>query len=593
MESTQQKPRTLRQALNRGGKSESASGGPRRLSDYVTRRPKTLADIRRITSLLESSAAAKLTAHNTTNNPTNVTNTLNAHDSNPQNKSTCSATPEKPCGCKGCRGSSSLTDTSHYLDGIEFQKAPTSEKGKSEIERIKDDQENDPEPEEPTPTIRSKINPDGSIGKEIVDVPFEERQKYNRLHHEWLARKAQRDAQIEELERIQRELEKQKPRAAAAAAGNNDARDKEIEELERKDKNDTEPVEPKKSRPMIFPDGSRGMEEVPLTDEERREYERRKREWVARKAARDARLAELKRARAVHDSWVSAFDTNGDRRAPGPCVKGRRAAVLPVEAPADCLVPPTPDHSPCPPFTEDSTLSFCTFSVDGKCYKAIQAWYWDSISGCWIASGQVIYVGPFPCDDSAQKAGVIVITTDCEPLPDSELAELAKTGPSRHPKHTGDAEWATDLPDCPCDWNAVAKIKPDPVSGESKVVGARRGWCNEGPSRFHPGAVSCFRSLVPLDTFDVLRINPGQQCCYDENGELITGGAGAGTPDKAGMAYQSAANGDCMNDPEMALWHLMLDVAPFDKNSIEEYHKEWPPNKGHCCRDNPGLEDQE
>jgi|GEM_PF-3549420 len=56
MESTQQKPRTLRQALNRGPARDTASDGPRRLSDFVTRRPKTLADVRRITSLLEASA---------------------------------------------------------------------------------------------------------------------------------------------------------------------------------------------------------------------------------------------------------------------------------------------------------------------------------------------------------------------------------------------------------------------------------------------------------------------------------------------------------------------------------------------------------
>jgi len=43
MESTQQKPRTLRQALNRGGKSDTVSDGPRRPSDFVSRRSRSLA----------------------------------------------------------------------------------------------------------------------------------------------------------------------------------------------------------------------------------------------------------------------------------------------------------------------------------------------------------------------------------------------------------------------------------------------------------------------------------------------------------------------------------------------------------------------
>lgn len=537
MQRTQQ-PRTLRDALGRRGEPSDlpqSSGGVRRLSDYAIRSPRTLSEVRTIASLLQASSASEGLGEPA--------------------KSGCSG--DKPCGCKSCGGDSALRAT--LTDTVEFQDTGEVDEGIN--------------PE--TGRRPSEGGPKKEWDKERID------------------REEERKRREDELQKIREALRKKKEednrRAAAAAANDDDTRDEEIAKLKREQKQDEEPEKPVKTRPFIRPDGTHGIEEVPLTEEERQKFELERRLWQARQNARATRIAQLEREKEVLVVWDSLF-TNGSRRSPGPCEEGKREAVLPADSQDDCLDPPKPIHSPCPPFTEDTALSFCTFNFDGNCYKTIQAWIWDSDSANWITSGQVVHVGPVPCAGSAQKAGVIVVTTDCEPLSDSELAEIARTGPSRHPKHTGDAEWANDLPDCPCDWNAVAKIQPDPVSGESKVVGARNGWCNEGASRFHPGAASCFRSLVPLKPFDLLRITPGQQCCYDKNGKLITGGAGAGTPDKAGMAYASAANGDCMNDPEMAVWHGILDVVPFDENDIKEYHKEWPPNKGLCCPDNLGSE---
>jgi len=111
MQSSQDKPRTLHQALNRRGKSDSASDGPRRLSDYVTRRPKTLADVRRITSLLESAAAAT--------NEATATGTGSGDGPPSPTKPACTA--DKPCGCKSCGGRKSPADFSLTDDGVHFQ----------------------------------------------------------------------------------------------------------------------------------------------------------------------------------------------------------------------------------------------------------------------------------------------------------------------------------------------------------------------------------------------------------------------------------------------------------------------------------------
>ena len=133
MERTQQKPRTLRQALNRGGKSDSASDGPRRLSDYVTRRPKTLADVRRITSLLEASAA--------TNNKASAPH-IDATTTAPaaKTKPACSGTPDKPCGCKSCDGGKARDTKSARSDGTALQNKGEIEKPSkgSATEGVKD-----------------------------------------------------------------------------------------------------------------------------------------------------------------------------------------------------------------------------------------------------------------------------------------------------------------------------------------------------------------------------------------------------------------------------------------------------------------------
>ena len=72
---------------------------------------------------------------------------------------------------------------------------------------------------------------------------------------------------------------------------------------------------------------------------------------------------------------------------------------------------------------------------------------------------------------------------------------------------------------------------------------------------------------------------PGQQCCYDKNGNLITGGESAGTPDK--VAPQG---------PFDTYFHWEEDVQTFnwckDSGNIDKYWEVRPPNNGNKCKEN-------
>jgi RHS repeat-associated protein len=117
-------------------------------------------------------------------------------------------------------------------------------------------------------------------------------------------------------------------------------------------------------------------------------------------------------------------------------------------------------------------------------------------------------------------------------------------------------DWLAGLPDCPCSING----NPDP-----------NVWYNPGPAdqSYHPGASQCMRSKPATDG------GPGQQCCYDTSSNLITGGAGAGTPDKVAPV-----------GPVDALDHYFYDVVPFNKCALEIYLQGRPPNNGNSCQVN-------
>ncbi len=129
--------------------------------------------------------------------------------------------------------------------------------------------------------------------------------------------------------------------------------------------------------------------------------------------------------------------------------------------------------------------------------------------------------------------------------------------------------WVQGLPACPCqlalDQNGNP-INPDPTVWGNPHV----------PTCCHPGAAWCIRSDCPS-----IENGPGQQCCYDASGNLITVGEGAGTPDMV------APCGLIGYDPQ----HIEVDVTSFRfckmAGMLDCYLRHRPPNNGTGCACNP------
>lgn len=140
--------------------------------------------------------------------------------------------------------------------------------------------------------------------------------------------------------------------------------------------------------------------------------------------------------------------------------------------------------------------------------------------------------------------------------------------------------WLQQLPPCPCE-------NPD-----RQGVHLHDGWAkDEGDiSVYHAGATECFRSYPPIKTAEGWS---GQQCCYDEQGHLITAGSAAGTPDKVSTCDGESANG-VMTLRLAGVWgHLSEDVNPWKKMGWQAYNLIWIPNSGSGCDTNtvikPGI----
>ncbi|MFT6333979.1 MAG: hypothetical protein ACJATI_000711 [Halioglobus sp.] len=128
------------------------------------------------------------------------------------------------------------------------------------------------------------------------------------------------------------------------------------------------------------------------------------------------------------------------------------------------------------------------------------------------------------------------------------------------------------VPLCPCTYDEIPE-------NEIKLCTKGR-WIKCGNAltleTFHYGAVNEAR-WIPFDDD-----TPGQQCTYDLDNNLITGGISAGSPDK------DAPNG-CGDrgildaDPG----HTFHDVAPWlVTKTCAEYLSQWPANKGLGCDEN-------
>jgi hypothetical protein len=128
------------------------------------------------------------------------------------------------------------------------------------------------------------------------------------------------------------------------------------------------------------------------------------------------------------------------------------------------------------------------------------------------------------------------------------------------------------VPLCPCTYDEIPE-------NEIKLCSKGR-WIRCGNALtlqdYHYGATNEAR-WIPFDND-----TPGQQCTYDLNNKLITGGIAAGSPDK------DAPNG-CGDDFlfDIDIDHYFKDVAPWqNEKSCVEYLSQWPANKGLGCDEN-------
>ncbi len=133
------------------------------------------------------------------------------------------------------------------------------------------------------------------------------------------------------------------------------------------------------------------------------------------------------------------------------------------------------------------------------------------------------------------------------------------------------ALWYEELPDCPCSLSEIPENNQTP--------GFDGRWSDSFcyqifTDTYHYGAETEIRWIPTTQ-------GAGQQCTYDSNGNLITSGIAAGSPDRR-------SPGGCFPNPE----HTSLDVKPWESNNDStiaciEYLKRWPSNQGNCGNSNP------
>ncbi|XP_051955090.1 isthmin-2-like [Xyrauchen texanus] len=133
----------------------------------------------------------------------------------------------------------------------------------------------------------------------------------------------------------------------------------------------------------------------------------------------------------------------------------------------------------------------------------------------------------------------------------------------------------TELPSCPCTYPSEAS------NNIVNLLDARHDrtfqWRDaSGPKErldtYKPSARNCLRSTLSRDGTTLA----AQHCCYDDHGQLITRGKGAGTPNLISTEFS----------PEL---HFKVDVLPWIlcKGDWSRFHAVRPPNNGLHCTENP------
>lgn len=167
--------------------------------------------------------------------------------------------------------------------------------------------------------------------------------------------------------------------------------------------------------------------------------------------------------------------------------------------------------------------------------------------------------------------------------------------------------WLTNLPDCPCFVTRMSRdlSLPGQLGMVFRIRGFWKWWANPDPNvwdvseldsllGYHPGASVCIRSKGGNAA------GAAQQCCYDECGQLITHGLGAGTPDRSSTDLNNFGKGGHQEvDVEPYDWADDLDEEspPYEGDPLvgnpseidyrAQYREVRPPNNGNKCAKNP------
>lgn len=155
----------------------------------------------------------------------------------------------------------------------------------------------------------------------------------------------------------------------------------------------------------------------------------------------------------------------------------------------------------------------------------------------------------------------------------ASLAEASLACETLHFYQIENPDWYVSIPKCPCSLKDLDGLKPPnhTVEEDNKSVS----------DRYHPGSDKCFRVKYSGQS-------SGNQCCYDKDKNLITNGAGAGTPDMVGPISPAGAL-EWPGYIKDLMGHLCYDVFPFDwLYNLEQYLEIRPPYDDDCRPNPPG-----
>lgn len=193
------------------------------------------------------------------------------------------------------------------------------------------------------------------------------------------------------------------------------------------------------------------------------------------------------------------------------------------------------------------------------------------LSGKLVSDGIVdLYYANFMVNDNGDPGGVFIENGEGRVIYDQD-GFSEKVGTT--------APWYEKLPSCPCTYEEAKALTED------NCWGGVWSDCGDANQDFHYGAHKEVRWYSENEKF-----LPGQQCTYDKNGQLITAGIAAGSPD----LVSPRGCGNYIPDfvinilTEYACYteHCIKDVKPWETKSCWEYLQKWPADNS-CSRNNP------